>query len=148
MAWLPSLIFSHGCYLGYLQIRDAKGWKVSGNFGNFPWKVSGILKGWEFSEILGMFNFDLFSIFVFRLFVQKSTELNSFFLNSNTLVLHYFLAVSWCVWVYNRKNHKTLLWVKITPKLLSLNYKIKYLICLTTLFLEFQQKLQIGKICF
>ena len=27
--------------------RDAKGWKVSGNFGNFPWKVSGNLKGWS-----------------------------------------------------------------------------------------------------
>ena len=40
--------------------RDAKGRKVSGNFGNFPGKVSGILKGWEFSEI---FNFDLFSTF-------------------------------------------------------------------------------------
>ena len=44
--------------LARVQNRDAKGWKVSGNFGNFPWKVSGILKGWEFSEILGMFNFD------------------------------------------------------------------------------------------
>ena len=43
--------------------RDTKGRKVSGNFGNFPWKVSGILKGWEFSEILGIFNFDLFSTF-------------------------------------------------------------------------------------
>ena len=43
--------------------RDAKGRKVSGNFGNFPWKVSGILKGWEFSEILGIFNFYLFSTF-------------------------------------------------------------------------------------
>ena len=40
--------------------RDAKGRKVSGNFGNFPWKVSGILKRWEFSEI---FNLDLFSTF-------------------------------------------------------------------------------------
>ena len=37
--------------------RDAKGRKVSGNFGNFQWKVSGILKGWEFSEILGIFQF-------------------------------------------------------------------------------------------
>ena len=45
------------------ESRDAKGRKVSGNFGNFPWKVSGILKGWEFSEILGIFNFDLFSTF-------------------------------------------------------------------------------------
>ena len=45
------------------KTRDAKGRKVSGNFGNFPWKVSGILKGWEFLEILGIFNFDLFSIF-------------------------------------------------------------------------------------
>ena len=44
-------------------IRDAKDRKVSGNFGNFPWKVSGILKGWEFSEILGIFNLDLFSTF-------------------------------------------------------------------------------------
>ena len=44
-------------------IRDAKGQKVSGNFGNFPWKVSGILKEWEFLEILGIFNFDLVSRF-------------------------------------------------------------------------------------
>ena len=52
--------------------RNAKGRKVSGNFGNFPWKVSGILKGWEFSEILGIFNFDLFSTFYET--VWKSTE--------------------------------------------------------------------------
>ena len=51
-------------YLFYLgHTRDAKGRKVSGNFENFPWKVSGILKGWEFSEILGIFKFDLFSTF-------------------------------------------------------------------------------------
>jgi len=42
------------------MLRVAKGWKVSGNFGNFPWKVSGILKDWEFSEILGIFNFVVF----------------------------------------------------------------------------------------
>ena len=50
--------------------RDAKGRKVSGNFGNFPWKVSGILKGWEFSEILTYF------LHFMRLFAQKSTELH------------------------------------------------------------------------
>ena len=43
--------------------RDAKGRKVSGKFGNFPWKVSGILKRWEFLEILGIFIIDLFSTF-------------------------------------------------------------------------------------
>ena len=70
--------------------RDAKGRKVSGNFGNFPWKVSGILKGWEFSEILGIFNLNLFS--TFYEIVQKSTELNLFYTNSNTLVLNYFFG--------------------------------------------------------
>ena len=47
----------------YVLARDAKGWKVSGNFGNFSWKVSGIFKRWEFWEILGIFNLDLFSTF-------------------------------------------------------------------------------------
>ena len=55
--------------------RDATGRKVSGNFENFPWKVSGILKGWEFSEILGIFNFDIFSTF-YEIICTKSTELN------------------------------------------------------------------------
>ena len=50
--------------------RDAKGQKVSGNFGNFPWKVSVILKRWEFSEILGIFNLDLFSTF-YEIFCTK-----------------------------------------------------------------------------
>ena len=52
---------------------DAKGHKITGNFGNFPWIVSGILKGWEFSEI---FNFQLNFQHFMRLFGQKSTELN------------------------------------------------------------------------
>ena len=39
--------------------RVAKGRKVSENFGNFPWKVLGILKEWEFLESLGIFNFAL-----------------------------------------------------------------------------------------
>ena len=43
--------------------RVAKGRKVSGNFGKFPWKVLGILNDWEFMEILGIFNFALFSKF-------------------------------------------------------------------------------------
>ena len=70
---LGTIISTKLCYLAKImhfcaQIfdgknRDAKGRKVSGNFGNFPWKVSGILKGWEFSEILGIFNLDLFSTF-------------------------------------------------------------------------------------
>ena len=54
-----------------ISTRDAKGQKVSGNFGNFPWKVSGILKGWEFSEILGIFNLDLFSAFYEIVFCSK-----------------------------------------------------------------------------
>ena len=54
-------------------LRDAKGWKVSGNFGNFPWKVSGILKGWQFSEILGIFNLDLFSTF-YEIFCTKNNR--------------------------------------------------------------------------
>lgn len=43
--------------------RVAKGRKFSGNFGNFPWKVSGILRDWELTGILGIFNFVLFSYF-------------------------------------------------------------------------------------
>ena len=53
--------------------RDAKGWKVSGNFGNFPWKVLGILKGWQFSEILEIFNLDLFSTF-YEIFCTKNNR--------------------------------------------------------------------------
>ena len=37
--------------------RVAKAWKVSGNFGKFPWKVSGILKGVEILGIFGNFQF-------------------------------------------------------------------------------------------
>ena len=58
---------------GCVEPRDAKGWKVSGNFGNFPWKVSGILKGWQFSEILGIFNLDLFSTF-YEIFCTKNNR--------------------------------------------------------------------------
>ena len=56
-----------------VKFRDAKGWKVSRNFGNFPWKVSGILKGWQFSEILGIFNLDLFSTF-YEIFCTKNNR--------------------------------------------------------------------------
>ena len=88
--------------------RDAKGWKVSRNFENFPWKVSGILKGWEFLDILGIFNFDLVSRF-YEIVCTK--------INRTEFPLHYiqtflfcttFLTVCWFVWV-RRKNHKALL---------------------------------------
>ena len=71
----------------YLRSRDAKGRKVSGNFGNFPWKVSGILKGWEFSEILGIFNFDLFSAF-YEIVCTK--------INRTELSLHYIQTHLFC----------------------------------------------------
>ena len=79
---------------GGLSTRDAKGRKVSGNFGNFPWKVSGILKGWEFSEILGIFNFDLFSTF-YEIVCTKINR-NEFSLHYifNILVLHYLFDSS------------------------------------------------------
>ena len=56
---------SYNCRKIFVMIGcgDAKGRKVSRNSGNFPWKVLGILKGWKFSEILGIFNCDLFSTF-------------------------------------------------------------------------------------
>ena len=88
--------------------RDAKGRKVSGNFGNFPWKVSGILKGWEFSEILGIFNLDLFSTF-YEIVCTKinRTEFSLHYIQTH-LFCTTFLTVHWFVWVH-RKNHKALL---------------------------------------
>ena len=87
--------------------RDAKGQKVSGNFGNFPWKVSGISKGWEFLEILGIFNFDLFSTF-YEIVCTKinRTELSLHYIQTH-LFCATFLTVHWLVWVH-RKNHKAL----------------------------------------
>ena len=41
--------------------RVAKGWKLSGNFGNFPWKVLGIFNGLEILGILGTFIFIVFN---------------------------------------------------------------------------------------
>ena len=80
-----------------INIRDAKSWKVSGNFGNFPWKVSGILKGWEFSEILGIFNFDLFSTF----YEIVCTKVNRIKISLHYIQTHLscttFLTVYWPV---------------------------------------------------
>ena len=99
-----------GKFPGILETFHGKFWEF--------WRGGNFWKFWEFSNLTYFQNFT-------RLLVQKSTELNSFFPDSNTQVLLYFLAVSWCVWVY-RKNHKASLWVKIRPNLLSL-YKTKYL---------------------
>ena len=112
-----------------IQHRDAKGKKVSGNFGNFPWKVSGVLKGWEFSEI---FNFDLFSTF-YEIVCTK--------INKTEFSLHYiqtylfcttFLTVRWFVWVH-RKNHMALLWKNIRSNLLGF-HKIKYFMLFHVIF--------------
>ena len=120
--------------------RDAKGRKVSRNFGNFPWKVSGILKEWEFSEILGIFNFDLVS----RFYEIVCTKINrtEFPLHciQTYLFCTTFLTVCWFVWVH-RKNHKALLWNNIRSYLLSFHS----ILCFSTLFLGFQKKLQIEK---
>ena len=95
--------------------RDAKGRKVSGNFGNFPWKVSGILKEWEF---LGIFNFDLLSTF-YEIVCTKinRTEFFQHYIQKH-LFCTTFLTVYWFVWVH-RKNHKALLWNNIRSNLLS-----------------------------
>ena len=42
---------SHTDTAGHTKARVAKGRKLSGNFGNFPWKVSEIFNG---SGILGI----------------------------------------------------------------------------------------------
>ena len=76
----PILNTYHYLGKGGGKIRDAKGRKVSGNFGNFPWKVSGILKGWEFSEILGIFNLDLFSTF-YEIICKRLTSIHSILIN-------------------------------------------------------------------
>ena len=113
-----------------LLSRDAKGQTNSGNFGNFQWKVSGILKGWEFWE------FSIYTYFqhFMRLYVQKSTELNLLWTNSKALVLHNVLALWWFLWIF-RKNHKALLWVRIRPNLLSF-----YWIIFFHIIFGFQQK--------
>ena len=125
-----------------LEFRDAKVRKVSGNFGNFPWKVSGILKGWEFSEILGIFNSDLFSTF-YEIVCTKNnrTDFSLHHIQAH-LFCTTFLTVYWFVWVH-RKNHKALFWNTIRSNLWSF-YKIKIL-CFSTLCFRFQKKLQIGK---
>ena len=143
----PKILLQGFCFVLFCFVlfwtRDAKGRKVSGNFGNFPWKVSGILKGWEFSEILGIFNCDLFSTF-YEIVCTKinRTEFSLHFIQTY-LFCTTFLTVCWFVWVH-RKNHKALLWNNIRSNLLSF-HEIKYLECFSTLFLGFQKKLQIKK---
>ena len=102
------------------KIRDAKGRKVSGNFGKFPWKVSGILKGWEFSEISGIFNLNLFSTF----HEIVCTKINrTEFILYYALVLHYFYSLLVCMGlIVYRKTHKALSWDKI-----ELNLSLKFL---------------------
>ena len=113
-------------------LRDAKGRKVSGNFGNFPWKVSGILKGWEFLEILGIFNCDLFSTFCEIICTKiNRTEFSLHFIQTY-LFCTTFLTVCWFVWVH-RKNHKALLWNNIRSNLLSY-HKIKYFMLFHIIF--------------
>ena len=73
------------------KARDAKGRKVSGNFGNFPWKVSGILKRWEFSEILGIFNLDLFSTF----YEIVCTQININWIYFVLIPMHWFCTTFW-----------------------------------------------------
>ena len=72
-----------GCFFNWFlplttNTTDANGRKVSGNFGNFPWKVSGILKGWEFWE----FSILTYFLHFMRLFIRKSTKLNLFCTNN------------------------------------------------------------------
>ena len=52
--WHHEHKYRSGC--GWGQGRVAKGWKLSGNFGNFPWKVSGIFNRLGILGILGIFN--------------------------------------------------------------------------------------------
>ena len=122
--------------------RDAKGRKVSGNFGNFPWKVSGILKGWEFSEILGIFNFDLVSTFM-RLFAQISTKLNLpctiFKHTCSALLFRQFIGLC------GSKERTTQLYYEISLDLICLVFIKLNILCFSTMFLEFQKKSRLKK---
>ena len=123
--------------------RDAKGGKVSGNFGNFPWTVSGILKGWEFLEILGISNFDFFSTF----YEIVCTKINGteFFLY--TIFKHTCSALLFWQFVglYGSIERTTRLYHEITLDLIRSVFIKLNILCFSTLFLGFQKKPQIQK---
>ena len=98
--------------------------KFPGILETFHGKFREFWRGWEFSEILGIFNLDLFSTF-YEIVCTKinRTEFSLHYIQTH-LFCTTFLTVYWSVWVH-RKNHKALLWNNIRSNLLSF-YKIKY----------------------
>ena len=86
------------------------------SFGNF--------EGVGFSEILGIFNSDLFSTF----FETVCTKISSIEFTVHYIQTVLFLTIFWqfVSLLVNRKNHKALLWNRIRPNLISF-YKTKYM---------------------
>ena len=92
------------------ETRDAKGRKVSGNFGNFPWKVLGIFGNF------GNFQFWLIFLHFMKLFVQKSTKLNSFCTNYPR---YWFCTSFWSIESTTRLHNEIIC---------DFLYKIKYFV--------------------